>query len=58
MRQVSEAIEGFPLAEMKVSREEIETASGLVPDQLKDAIREAAARIRAFHELEMPRDTE
>ena len=58
LRQVSEAIEGFPLAEMKVSREEIETASGLVPDQLKDAIREAAARIRAFHELEMPRDTE
>lgn len=58
LRQVSEAIEGFPLVDAKVSREEIEAASGLVPEDLKNAIMEAADRIRSFHELEMPKDTE
>lgn len=58
LRQVSEAIEGFPLVDAKVSREEIEAAPGLVPEDLKNAIREAAARIRSFHELELPKDTE
>ena len=58
LRQVSEAIEGFPLVDAKVSREEIEAAPGLVPEDLKSAIMEAAARIRSFHELELPKDTE
>ena len=58
LRQVSEAIEGFPLVDAKVSREEIAAAPGLVPEDLKNAIREAAARIRSFHELELPKDTE
>ncbi len=58
LRQVSEAIEGFPLNDFKVSKEEIEAACDRVPEDLKAAIVEAASRIRAFHELEKPKDIE
>jgi histidinol dehydrogenase len=58
LRQVSEAIEGFPLSDFKVSKEEIEAACDRVPEDLKAAIVEAASRIRAFHELEKPKDIE
>ena len=58
LRQVSEAIEGFPLSDFKVSKEEIEAACDRVPEDLKAAIVEAASRIRKFHELEKPKDIE
>ena len=58
LRQVSEAIEGFPLSDFKVSNEEIEAACDRVPEDLKAAIVEAASRIRTFHELEKPKDME
>lgn len=58
LRQVSEAIEGFPLSDFKVSNEEIEAACDRVPEDLKTAIVEAASRIRTFHELEKPKDIE
>ena len=58
LRQVSEAIEGFPLSDFKVSNEEIEAACDRVPEDLKAAIVEAASRIRTFHELEKPKDIE
>ncbi|MBR1927488.1 MAG: histidinol dehydrogenase [Bacteroidales bacterium] len=58
LRQVSEAIEGFATDVVKVSGDEIGEACELVPEDLKAAITEAAARIRAFHELEVPRDLE
>ena len=58
LRQVSEAIEGFPLSDFKVSNEEIEAACDRVPEDLKTAIVEAASRIRTFHELEKPKDME
>lgn len=58
LRQVSEAIEGFPLSDFKVSNEEIEAACDRVPEDLKTAIVEAASRIRTFHELEKTKDIE
>lgn len=58
LRQVSEAIEGFPLSDFKVSNEEIEAACDRVPEDLKAAIVEAASRIRTFHELEKHKDIE
>lgn len=58
LRQVSEAIEGFPLSDFKVSNEEIEAACDCVPEDLKTAIVEAASRIRTFHELEKTKDIE
>ena len=58
LRQVSEAIEGFPLSDFKVSNEEIEAACDRVPEDLKAAIVEAVSRIRTFHELEKPKDIE
>ena len=58
LRQVSEAIEGFPLSDFKVSNEEIEAACDRVPEDLKAAIVEAASRIRTFHELEKPKNIE
>ncbi|MBR0531836.1 MAG: histidinol dehydrogenase [Bacteroidales bacterium] len=58
LRQVSEAIEGFPLSDFKVSKEEIEAACDRVPEDLKTAIVEAASRIRTFHELEKTKDIE
>ena len=58
LRQVSEAIEGFPLSDFKVSKEEIEAACDRVPEDLKAAIVEAASRIRTFHELEKTKDIE
>ena len=58
LRQVSEAIEGFPLSDVKVSKEEIEAACDRVPEDLKAAIVEAASRIRTFHELEKTKDIE
>ena len=58
LRQVSEAIEGFPLSDFKVSNEEIEAACDRVPEDLKAAIVEAASRIRTFHELEKTKDIE
>ena len=58
LRQVSEAIEGFPLGDFKVSKEEIEAACDRVPEELKAAIVEAASRIRTLHELEKPKDIE
>lgn len=49
-------VEGKAPDRLKVTAEEFEAAVRLVPDGLKAAILEAAARIRAFHEQEFPRD--
>ncbi|MBO6220318.1 MAG: histidinol dehydrogenase, partial [Bacteroidales bacterium] len=49
-------VEGAVPANLRVTSKEFDDAVDAVPQDLKDAILEAASRIRAFHELEIPRD--
>ncbi len=58
LNQVISFVEGFAPANLKVTKEELDAADAKVPDELKNAIKTAAGRIRAFHELERPKDTE
>ncbi|MBQ8061483.1 MAG: histidinol dehydrogenase [Bacteroidales bacterium] len=49
-------VEGVVPDNLKVTPLEFDDAVDAVPQDLKEAILEAASRIRAFHELEIPRD--
>ncbi|MBR5660542.1 MAG: histidinol dehydrogenase [Bacteroidales bacterium] len=56
--QVIRFVEGSAPDNLKVTQEEFDSAEDQVPEDLKEAIRVAAQRIRAFHEKEMPNDSE
>lgn len=58
LKELALEIDGAALENLRVSREEIESASGLVPDPLKDAIRSAASNIGTFHRAQMPAEIE
>ena len=58
LRALSSEIDGFAPERFEVSAEEIRKASEQVPEQVKRAISDAAANIRAFHEAQMPRRIE
>jgi histidinol dehydrogenase len=51
-------IDGFVPERFEVLADEIREASKLVPQEVKDAIAAAAANIRAFHEVQMPKQVE
>jgi histidinol dehydrogenase len=46
----------YTLADLRVSAEEIETATAATPATLRDALALAAARIEAFHRAQLPQD--
>ncbi len=50
-------IEGAVPGKLKVTPEEFEAAEDNLPDELKEAIQDAASRIRAFHEKQLPGET-
>ncbi|MEZ4827044.1 MAG: histidinol dehydrogenase [Bacteroidia bacterium] len=50
LREYSLRFDGYEKAYFSVEAEEFETANALVSDELKSAIAQAAANIRAFHE--------
>ena len=50
-------IEGAVPGKLKVTPEEFEAAADNLPDELKEAIQDAASRIRAFHEKQLPGET-
>lgn len=56
--QVIRFVEGFVPDNLKVTQEEFDLAEKQVSDDLKEAIRIAAQRIKAFHEKERPTDSE
>lgn len=56
--QVIRFVEGFVPENLKVTQEEFDLAEDQVPEDLKEAIRVAAQRIKAFHEKERPTDSE
>ena len=56
--QVIRFVEGFVPENLKVTQEEFDSAEDQVPEDLKEAIRVAAQRIKAFHEKERPTDSE
>lgn len=56
--QVIRFVEGFIPDNLKVTQEEFDSAEDQVPEELKEAIRVAAQRIKAFHEKERPTDSE
>ncbi len=56
--QVIRFVEGFVPENLKVTQEEFDSAEDHVPEDLKEAIRVAAQRIKAFHEKERPTDSE
>lgn len=56
--QVIRFVEGFVPENLKVTKEEFDSAEDHVPEELKEAIRVAAQRIKAFHEKERPTDSE
>lgn len=56
--QVIRFVEGFVPENLKVTQEEFVSAEDQVPEDLKEAIRVAAQRIKAFHEKERPTDSE
>ena len=56
--QVIRFVEGFIPDNLKVTQEEFDSAENQVPEELKEAIRVAAQRIKAFHEKERPTDSE
>lgn len=56
--QVIRFVEGFVPENLKVTQEEFDSAEDQVPENLKEAIRVAAQRIKAFHEKEHPTDSE
>lgn len=56
--QVIRFVECFVPENLKVTQEEFDLAEDQVPEDLKEAIRVAAQRIKAFHEKERPTDSE
>ncbi|NHN32582.1 histidinol dehydrogenase [Paenibacillus agricola] len=50
LRRFAEQFDGVSVAELRVSKEEIEAAYALVDESFLQALREAAVRIRSFHE--------
>src|SRR6266700_8265640 len=56
LRELTERFDGARIDELRVSDEELKVAAASAPEQLLDAIHEAAARIRAFaeHQLVAP----
>ena len=58
LKALAAEIDGFVPERFEVSAEEIREASELVPKEVKDAIAAAAANIRAFHEVQMPKQVE
>ena len=58
LRALAAEIDGYVPESFQVSQEEIVEASARVPQRVKDAVCEAAANIRAFHEAQMPKQVE
>lgn len=52
LRFYNRAFDGFDRADLEVTRSEIEAAYAEVPQEVIDALRLAAERVRAFHELQ------
>jgi len=57
LRQITTEIDGAAPADFKVSSAEIDAACDTVSPDLRKAVRIAAARIRAFHERQLPEET-
>ena len=57
LEDVIRSIEGWVPSPLLVTEEEFEEAEAAVPESLKAAIREAYARIRAFHATQVPSDS-
>ncbi len=55
LREFARRFDGVELGALLVSQEELEQAREAVDDDLAEAIEQAAARIRAFHEAGAPR---
>lgn len=58
LRALALEIDGYSPASFELSAEEIEEAKAQVPDNLKDAIQNAASNIRKFHQAEIPSEIE
>jgi len=56
LRALAQEIEGFVPESFVVSPEEIAAAERRLPESLKNAIREAAGRIKEFHSRQIPQD--
>jgi histidinol dehydrogenase len=50
VKRYTKQFDGLDLSNLRVSENEIDEAEKLLPDNLKNAIRQAAANIRLFHE--------
>ena len=57
LEEVIRSIEGWVPSPLLVTEEEFAEAEAAVPESLKAAIREAYARIRAFHATQVPSDS-
>ena len=56
VRELSAALDGHEFEDLEISSVEIEAASDLVDRRVVEAFRNAAERIRRYHELTLPRD--
>lgn len=56
LREIVKEIEGAVPADFRVSEAEILAAGEVVPQVVKEAVREAKKRIEAFHRLQKPED--
>jgi histidinol dehydrogenase len=56
LRELASEIDGISLGSLEVSPEEFAQAEGEVPEELKEALRNAYANIRKFHEAELPKE--
>ncbi len=56
VRRYTRQFDGADIAELRVGRDVMARAEAALPAALRDAMREAAARIRRFHEESRPRD--
>ena len=57
LQKIIMEIDGNVPERLKVQPEEFEAAARSLPEELKKAIQDAASRIRAFHEKELPGET-
>ena len=53
---ITREIDGLEILDFRVSDAEIEDAAGMVSEELKKAIDDAIANIRAFHEAQLPKE--
>jgi len=54
LRSLSLEIDGFSCKELKINREEIDEATDLIKDEVREAIDRAFDNIYAFHKAQMP----